>query len=181
MFGHNDDTTPQNTNDIPDESIHGVLQSESPAIPPQAPATPLADWQHPGAPLGGGPAPISDVTTVITPSAPLTQPSPPPSAPSLPPDSSPPPAQADSDTTTHELIDIKQQALGQLTPLLGQLDQAPEEKFRTIMMMIQASDDQSMIKTAYEAAHAIQDEKARAQALLDIVNEINYFTSQHQA
>jgi len=43
-------------------------------------------------------------------------------------------------------------------------------------MMIQAADDQSLIKDAYEAAQNINDEKARAQALLDIVNEINYFT-----
>jgi hypothetical protein len=46
------------------------------------------------------------------------------------------------------------------------------------MMMIQASDDQSLIRTAFEAAQKISDEKARAQALLDIVNEINYFTQQ---
>jgi len=75
-----------------------------------------------------------------------------------------------------ELIDIKRQALGQLTPLVGHLDQSPEEKFRTTMMMIQASDDQSLVKVAYEAARQISDEKVRAQALLDIINEINYFT-----
>ena len=45
-----------------------------------------------------------------------------------------------------------------------------------MMMMIQASDNQSLIESAYEAAHKITDEKARAQALLDVVNEINYFT-----
>jgi hypothetical protein len=43
-------------------------------------------------------------------------------------------------------------------------------------MMIQASDDQSMIHTAYEIAQQIPDEKLKAQALLDVVNEINYFT-----
>jgi len=74
------------------------------------------------------------------------------------------------------LLDIKQQALQQLTPLVGHLEQTPEEKFRTTMMMIQASDNQDLLKTAYEAAQAISDEKAKAQALLDIVNEINYFT-----
>jgi hypothetical protein len=42
--------------------------------------------------------------------------------------------------------------------------------------MIQASDNESLIKTAYEAAQQITDEKVRAQALLDVVNEINYFT-----
>ena len=42
--------------------------------------------------------------------------------------------------------------------------------------MIQAADNDKLIPVAYEAAKAIADEKARAQALLDIVNEINYFT-----
>lgn len=77
-----------------------------------------------------------------------------------------------------DLMTIKQQALQDLSPLVDHLDQTPEEKFRTTMMMIQASDDQSMIKVAYEAAKNIADEKTKAQALLDIVNEINYFTQQ---
>ena len=78
-----------------------------------------------------------------------------------------------------DLLNIKQQALQQLTPLVGHLDQSPEEKFRTTMMMIQASDNDNLIREAYSAAQNITDEKARAQALLDIVNEINYFTAQH--
>ena len=78
-----------------------------------------------------------------------------------------------------ELLDMKQQVLQKLSPLVGHLDQSPEEKFRTTMMMIQASDDQSLLQAAYEAAQAITDDKARAQALLDVVNEINYFTQQH--
>lgn len=79
---------------------------------------------------------------------------------------------------TDDLLDIKQDALHELAPLVGQLEQSPEEKFKTTMMMIQASDDQSLVKAAYEAAKQIEDEKARAQALLDVVNEINYFTQQ---
>lgn len=77
---------------------------------------------------------------------------------------------------TDELMSIKQHALQQLSPLLGHLDQTPEEKFRTTMMMIQASDDDALLKPAYEAALQIPDDKTRAQALLDVVNEINYFT-----
>jgi hypothetical protein len=80
------------------------------------------------------------------------------------------------DNSTNDLIDLKSKALQQLTPLVGHLDQSPEEKFRTTMMMIQASDNQDLIKTAYDAAQAIPNEKAKAQALLDVVNEINYFT-----
>jgi hypothetical protein len=78
-----------------------------------------------------------------------------------------------------DLLNIKQQALQQLSPLVGHLEQTPEEKFRTTMMMIQAADDQTLIKNAYEAAQQITDEKTRAQALLDVVNEINYFTQQN--
>lgn len=94
-------------------------------------------------------------------------------------------AQDNSDQTkdTQEegesLIDIKQQALHELSPLVKHLNQNSEEKFKTTMMMIQASDDQSLVPEAFEAAKNIEDDKARAQALLDIINEINYFT-QHQ-
>jgi hypothetical protein len=75
-----------------------------------------------------------------------------------------------------DLLDIKQNALQQLSPLLGHLDQPPEERFRTTMMMIQASDNSSLLRTAYETAQKITNEKTRAQALLDVVNEINYIT-----
>lgn len=77
---------------------------------------------------------------------------------------------------SEDLLTIKQDALKQLGPLVSHLDQTPEEKFRTTMMMIQATDDKSLIKDAYDAAQKISSEKTRAQALLDIVNEINYFT-----
>lgn len=75
-----------------------------------------------------------------------------------------------------DLLEIKQHALSQLSPLVSHLDQSPEERFHTLMMMIQASDNQNLIMSAYEAASQISDDKQKAQALLDIVNEINYFT-----
>ena len=85
------------------------------------------------------------------------------------------------DADEDELFDIKQQALHNLAPLVDKLDQTPEEKFKTTMMLIQASDNAALIKDAYDAASAIGDEKARAQALLDVVNEINYFTQHPQS
>ena len=91
------------------------------------------------------------------------------------------PATVSEPKVSGELLELKQKALQQLSPLVGQLDQTPEEKFRTTMMMIQASDDQSLLKSAYESAQQITDEKTKAQALLDIVNEINYFTQQQEA
>jgi hypothetical protein len=74
------------------------------------------------------------------------------------------------------LMAIKNDALANLTPLVGQIDQSPEEKFKTTMMLIQASDNASLIKEAYASANQITDPKARAQALIDVINEINYFT-----
>jgi len=79
-------------------------------------------------------------------------------------------------TANDDLINIKKDALQKLTPLVGHLDQTPEEKFRTTMMLIQATDDKTLIRSAYESALQIPDDKSRAQALLDVVNEINYFT-----
>lgn len=81
-------------------------------------------------------------------------------------------------TGNDDLLNLKQKALQELEPLVGQLEQTPEEKFKTTMMLIQASDNKSLLPKAYEAAQNISDPKAKAQALLDVVNEINYF-SQH--
>ncbi|MDQ5885125.1 MAG: hypothetical protein QG645_287 [Patescibacteria group bacterium] len=79
-----------------------------------------------------------------------------------------------------DLLIIKQQALQQLSPLVDHLEQSPEEKFTTTMMMIQATDDKSLIPSAFETAKLIKDDKFKAQAMLDIVNEINYFTQHKQ-
>lgn len=92
------------------------------------------------------------------------------------PGSEPPVSAPASPPSEENLIAIKQQALTSLTPLVNQIDQSPEEKFKTTMMLIQASDNAALIKEAYAAANQITDEKARAQALIDVINEINYFT-----
>lgn len=93
---------------------------------------------------------------------------------------SPPPSSDDADSDVSEPTDnlsrIKKQALEELSPLVNKLDQTPEEKYKTLIMMVQASDNQDLLSEAYEAAQKISDEKAKAEALLTIVNEINYFT-----
>ncbi|QQS19009.1 hypothetical protein IPL68_03075 [Candidatus Saccharibacteria bacterium] len=87
-------------------------------------------------------------------------------------------ASSSDSSVPSDLLDLKQQALGQLAPLVDHLDQTPEEKFRTTMMMIQSTDNETLLKDAFEAAKAIPDDKVRAQALLDVINEINYFSQQ---
>ncbi|MGB4800338.1 MAG: hypothetical protein WBP03_02375 [Candidatus Saccharimonadales bacterium] len=116
----------------------------------------------------------SEPTKVVEPRASVDPPAQPPPLSTLSTDSA-------ADTPKEDdLLSLKQQALEQLTPLVHQLDQTPEERFRTTMMMIQSTDNQALIKNAYEAAQSITDDKVRAQALLDVINEINYFTHQKQ-
>ncbi len=77
---------------------------------------------------------------------------------------------------TDKLAAMKQHALDHLEPLADGLDQSPEEEFRTTIMRIQANDNHTLLEKALEAAKRIEDDEARAKALLDIINEINYFS-----
>lgn len=90
-----------------------------------------------------------------------------------------PTASATLPANNEELLELKKEALTDLGPLVSHLDQTPEEHFKTTMMLIQATDNATFVKEAYESAKKISDDAVRAQALLDIVNEINYFTQQH--
>lgn len=90
------------------------------------------------------------------------------------------PSTSDKPVNHDDLHAIKHQALQQLGPLVEHIDQAPEERFDTLMMMIRASDDAALIQPAYEAAEKIEDDNKKAQALLDIVNEVNYLTRSQQ-
>jgi hypothetical protein len=74
-----------------------------------------------------------------------------------------------------DLSSIKQDALDELRPLVDKLDLPAQEKFDTLLLLIRSNDDKSLITQAYEAAEAIEDETARAAALLDVVKEIDYF------
>lgn len=75
-----------------------------------------------------------------------------------------------------KLAEMKRDALEHLAPLADQIEGTPEETFRTTMMMIQANDNHLLLEKALVAAKKIEDDKARAQAMLDIINEINYFS-----
>lgn len=78
-----------------------------------------------------------------------------------------------------DLADLQKQAISELAPILGKLDLSNEDKFNTTMMMVQATDNKALLRDAHDAAKAIEDDKVRAQALLDIINEINYFTTKN--
>ena len=78
------------------------------------------------------------------------------------------------------LESIKLEALGELRPLVDKLDVSPEEKFDTYLLLLRSTDDQALIGPAHEAARNIADEARRAQALLDIIKEIDYLSGGQQ-
>lgn len=173
MFGQKDDNQDQ------------PIQDTNLSLPPSLDApNPPAGFFSPSAPTpapadnNGAPAlPDFNTPLIADPNpADFTAPSTPADGPALANDS---PVSDNTPPNNDALLSMKQEALQQLNPLVNHLDQGPEEKFRTIMMMIQASDDHSKLGEAFEAAKSITDDKARAQALLDVINEINYFTQQN--
>lgn len=145
--------------------------------------------------LPGSPMPDQTPVAPVVPAQPqpepssLPQPSSPPTpaaepvdapAPSTPvPESSSTPA-GNNQAATSDLEGIKQNALGDLRPLIDKVDLAPEEKFDTYLLLIRSTDDQALIAPAYAAAQSIADEKRKAEALLDIIKEIDYLSRQNQ-
>lgn len=130
-----------------------------PIEPVEDTAEPTAAEEAPAAETPADIVPTTDVSTTAEEPAP----------------SSTPPAES-----SDGLDSIRSSALEELTPLINELDQEPEEKYRTLMMIIQASDNQDLIKSAFDAAHQIEDKKAKAEALVNIINEINYFTGKDE-
>ena len=69
-------------------------------------------------------------------------------------------------TADDNLEAIKKDALTELRPLVDKLNLPPEEKFNTLLLIIRSTDDKTLVP---------QDTR-RAEALLDIIKEIDYFS-----
>jgi len=80
-----------------------------------------------------------------------------------------------------DLEGIKKTALGELRPLIDRVDLPAEEKFDTYLMLIRSTDDSTLIAPAHASAQGITDETRRAEALLDIIKEIDYLSRNNQA
>lgn len=122
--------------------------------------------------------PTSDVAPVADPVIPVDAPVPAPDPVATPqPVVDPlPPVASSEPSVSPELEAIKQDALQQLRPLVDKLNLSPEEKFNTLLLIIRSTDDKSLVAQAHEAAKGIEDETKRAEALLDIIKEIDYFS-----
>lgn len=149
------------------KALAGVIPDApepSPAPAPVAPPVPSTD--APSDPVDPSPAPSTSNPMQF-------EETPAPAAPSQASDLPSPSESTDLDS-------IKKDALGELRPLIDKVDLPAEEKFDTYLMLIRSTDDTTLIGPAHAAAQGIVDEKRRAEALLDIVKEIDYLSRDNQ-
>jgi outer membrane biosynthesis protein TonB len=135
--------------------LAGITQQAdgTPAVPPTP--EPVEEPAKPEAPVAQAPVPAPNPTPE-PPVAPAPKPS----------------------RSTASLEAIKQDALRELRPLVDKLDLPAEEKFDTYLLLLRSTDDTTLIAPAFDSAHNITDEARRAQALLDIIKEIDYLAPQ---
>ena len=84
-------------------------------------------------------------------------------------------------SSNDSLDDIKQKTLTELKPLLDEIDLPAEEKFQTILEIISATNDKELIPKLFDAAEGIEDKHERAQALVDVLSEIEFLTGEKEA
>lgn len=170
---------PQSTQPISDDQelakvLAGVNDSAdaSGALPTAATATmPVAAGDPPASEEGAAPAenapePLPEPSASIAPEPPVA-------------DFIAAPLPANGPSS--ELDDVKQDAINELRPLVDKLSLPAEEKFDTYLLLIRSTDDKTLIAPAHEAARAIPDETRRAQALLDIIKEIDFLSGAQPA
>lgn len=151
-------------------------------IEPTQPTQSISDDQELAQALAGvvdvpEPAPMQFEETAapaVPPVAPAADP-----AVAIPPIPTPPaePVTLPTPTATNDLPGIKKNAIDELRPLVDKLDLPADEKFDAYLLLIRSTDDKSLIAPAHEAAQAITDETRRAEALLDIIKEIDYLST----
>jgi hypothetical protein len=69
---------------------------------------------------------------------------------------------------------IRNEAIKALSPLIDEIDAPPERKFELMMTAIRVNFDSTTLQKALEAAKKIEDKTARAEALIDVINETNF-------
>lgn len=140
---------------LPTPSLTPIPQSE----PAQEPLPPMSEPLPPSDDVSQGAG--TDLTTTSSPADPVAATSPVPAP-------------------TSELDAIKRDAINELRPLVDKLNLPADEKFDTLLLLIRSTDDQALVPQAYAAARDIPDEAKRAQALLDVIKEIDFFAQQQK-
>lgn len=131
------------------EETPAAAPGVSPAAPVAAPVAPPAPvTPDPVAPVVDEPAPTADFTAAPAPTA-----------------------------DNGDLDSIKKDALDALRPLVDKLTVPADEKFDTYLLLLRSTVDKTLIAPAHAAAKEIPDEARRAQALLDVIKEIDYLNN----
>lgn len=76
-----------------------------------------------------------------------------------------------------DLDEVKMEAINELRPIIDKLNLPPDEKFDTYLLLIRCTDDRTLVPPAHEVAKLIEDDSRRAQALLDVIKEIEYLSN----
>lgn len=165
------DNTTQPISDDQDlaKALAGVsLEEPAPDVPTtdEAPVTPLPPVES----LADQPA-----SSLPTPSTPPVAPLPGASGPAAVAGIAP------AGTGASDLDGIKLDVLKELRPLMDKVDLPADEKFDTYLMLIRSTDDTSLIAPAHAAAQNITDEKRKAEALLEVIKEIDYLSKKGQS
>ncbi|MCL2037489.1 hypothetical protein FWG95_00540 [Candidatus Saccharibacteria bacterium] len=166
-----------NQNSVNDDELNQMIANlqGGQAIPPADPSAPTPPL--PAAPANAA-LPAIDPAAAPPPMPVAPQPAP---ATAVPPVTVPvvgAPPTAAAPALSSGLDDIKHDALNELRPLVNKLNLPPEDKFDTLLLIIRSTDDASLLPTAHMAAKSIPDETRRAQALLDVIKEIDFFGQQ---
>lgn len=185
------DITPQDntaTQPISDDqelakALAGVLPDEEPNLSDGGESTddmnttPSLQFEETPVALPTAPAEPSDAPAVTAAAIASTPATPAPATFTMPTPSAAPAAVSPAVTG---LDDIKNSALQELRPLIDRVDLPAEEKFDTYLMLIRSTDDATLIAPAHAVAQNITDEKRKAEALLDIIKEIDYLSRKDQ-
>jgi hypothetical protein len=172
------DITPQDTTTQPisddqelAKALAGVLPDDPSVGTSSMTTSSPMQFEETPAPVAAAPVPVPDYPAAPT----LEYPTTPVEQPAMPAFNFQTPAEPVSD-----LEGVKKDAIQELRPLIDHIDLPPEEKFDTYLLLIRSTDDASLIAPAHSAAVAISDEKRKAEALLDIIKEIDYLSKKDQ-
>lgn len=82
-------------------------------------------------------------------------------------------AEAQPASAGGDLAKVRESALQELVPLMDKVNISSQEKFDIYTEVIENTKDKSIVEKAFEAARSIEDEKAKAESLLKLVQMID--------
>lgn len=184
------DIQPQNTQPISDDQelakvLAGVADQVESNDDPMAMTNALKDMTTPTTsatldPIAAAASPVTTPTTTADPIVDKTLPTVPATpAPSTPatPTTAPVPPPTTTDSSSSNLDSVRKDAITDLKPIMDKLSVEPDEMFDLYLLLIRSTDDKALIQPAYAAAKKITDEARRAQALLDVIKEIDFLAN----